>query len=1060
MLRVIFSIALSAAGLFAALTFLRTSQAQISKPDSVVFTGQPNTQTGKKMTISKAALAAVKSKFTGVEISVSSATGAAAFIRVKNNSADLAANVSLRQSKRTGAANFQNAATAKSKAFFRDHAGLFGIEKTDENLQVQKSEPDETGGTHQTFQQYFGGVPVFAGIIKTHFDKNNRLYAVGGSVVPDIAVDVAPQRSADEAAQTAIAKVAEDVETNDLKSASAKLYVFRTNLAQGVPGADRLVWEITVTDENSVREFVYIDAHSGKFVDQYTGTPDALTRRAYDGQGSANPVPPNYPATPFWVEGQAFPTGNNEADNMIASSGDTYNFYKNAFGRDSFNATGGVMDSIFNRGNACPNASWNGKFISFCPGLTSDDVTAHEWSHAYTEYTQNLVYAWQPGALNEGYSDIFGETVDRLNNRDNVGNSATDPARNADVCSTLAPVARRLKINSPAAAVDSYNVGWAFFGPDLTTTPAVTADIVPAFDAADAAGQTTTDGCSAFTNAAQIAGKIAFIDRGSCSYKSKVLNAQNAGAVGVVVTNTAADADSLVVMPDDSSITAPINIPSVLTRYGTGSQIRSQLANSVVNATLTRTNNSDASTRWLIGEDDTGQLGILRDMYNPGCYTNPGKVSDAQYYTCSTQDRGGIHGNSGIVNHAYALLVDGGTYNGQTISAVGLTKAAHIYFRAESIYQTPVSDFAFHADALEQSANDLIGVNLNSLTTGAPSGEIITAADAAQIHKATLAVELRTKPAFCNFQPLLAKSPPAEPICNSGNTRNTIFSDNFEGANQGWTTGTQNTSPGNSLINWAIVANLPENRTGSAYFVSNPDNSCDPTAQDQTALRFLKSPLIQISTGYVNKLTFSFEHSIATEAGYDGGQLLYSVNGAAFALVPAANFVYNAPNATLVSGGNSNPRAGQTAWTGADGGSVIGSFGKTTIDLTGLANAGDNIQFRWDFGNDSCSGSTTGWYVDNVSLNACFLAPTAANISISGRVTAKNGRGIANASLTVTDPNGAARTVESNSFGNFSFNGVKAGETYVISVSAKRETFAPQILSVTDNISGLNFTAR
>ena len=103
---------------------------------------------------------------------------------------------------------------------------------------------------------------------------------------------------------------------------------------------------------------------------------------------------------------------------MIISSKEVYDFYKNAFGRDSFNGTGGTMDAIFNRGNACPNASWNGTFISFCPGFTTDDVTAHEWSHAYTQYTHNLIYQWQPGALNESYSDIFGETIDIINGRD------------------------------------------------------------------------------------------------------------------------------------------------------------------------------------------------------------------------------------------------------------------------------------------------------------------------------------------------------------------------------------------------------------------------------------------------------------------------------------------------------------------------------------------------------------------------------------------------------------------------------------------------------------------
>ena len=82
------------------------------------------------------------------------------------------------------------------------------------------------------------------------------------------------------------------------------------------------------------------------------------------------------------------------------------------------------MDAIFNRGYGCPNASWNGTFISFCPGFTTDDVTAHEWGHAYTQYTDNLIYAWQSGALNEAYSDIFGETIDLINGRGTMGPTA------------------------------------------------------------------------------------------------------------------------------------------------------------------------------------------------------------------------------------------------------------------------------------------------------------------------------------------------------------------------------------------------------------------------------------------------------------------------------------------------------------------------------------------------------------------------------------------------------------------------------------------------------------
>ena len=60
-------------------------------------------------------------------------------------------------------------------------------------------------------------------------------------------------------------------------------------------------------------------------------------------------------------------------------------------------------------------------------------------------------------------------------------------------------------------------------------------------------------------------------------------------------------------------------------------------------------------------------------MWTPTCLGDPGKVSDAEY-KCDTDDSGGVHGNSGVVNHGYALLVDGGSYNGFDVNGIGLTR--------------------------------------------------------------------------------------------------------------------------------------------------------------------------------------------------------------------------------------------------------------------------------------------------------------------------------------------------------------------------------------------------
>ena len=62
--------------------------------------------------------------------------------------------------------------------------------------------------------------------------------------------------------------------------------------------------------------------------------------------------------------------------------------------------------------------------------------------------------------------------------------------------------------------------------------------------------------------------------------------------------------------------------------------------------------------------------------------------------------------------------------------------------------------------------------------------------------------------------------------------------------------------------------------------------------------------------------------------------------------------------------------------------------------------------------------------------------------------------------VTLTDSRGAARTIRTGKRGNFRFEEVAAGETYIVSVTSRRYTFAPQVVSVTENITDLIFTAQ
>jgi hypothetical protein len=87
------------------------------------------------------------------------------------------------------------------------------------------------------------------------------------------------------------------------------------------------------------------------------------------------------------------------------------------------------------------------------------------------------------------------------------------------------------------------------------------------------------------------------------------------------------------------------------------------------------------------------------------------------------------------------------------------------------------------------------------------------------------------------------------------------------------------------------------------------------------------------------------------------------------------------------------------------------------------------------------------------------LAPTAAGVLAGGRVTTADGRGIPNVRVTITDLNGASRSILSNALGYYSFDDVQAGETYVFSVSHKHYTFnqSTQVHSIFDEMNDVNF---
>ena len=137
-----------------------------------------------------------------------------------------------------------------------------------------------------------------------------------------------------------------------------------------------------------------------------------------------------------------------------------------------------------------------------------------------------------------------------------------------------------LTINAPAS-LGTFRIGLAAFGPALTS-PGVTGNVVQALDPANAAGPTTFDACSPLTNAGAVAGNVALVDRGTCGFVVKVKNAQNAGAIAVIVADNAPGSPPAGLGGADPTIT----IPSVRISLPDANALKAALASGTVNVTI------------------------------------------------------------------------------------------------------------------------------------------------------------------------------------------------------------------------------------------------------------------------------------------------------------------------------------------------------------------------------------------------------------------------------------------------------------------------------------------
>ncbi|MEE4272380.1 MAG: M4 family metallopeptidase [Thermoanaerobaculales bacterium] len=837
----------------------------------------------------------------------------------------------------------------KSELFLLRHGAAFGIDAPTAELELITATTDRIGRTHRTYRQVHRGVEVFGGRIGLHFDTAGELVTVDALLVPDVEVaEITPALSESRAAEAARRVVAKQkfMDPSSLDVPVNRLVIFHDGVIWGRSGRTHLAWEVEITDGGGVNEHLFLDAANGRMLEQISGIEE-IHRRVYEHDAS-NLV---------WEEGDELPYSGSgggrdvEINNLIDVAEQTYRTYSNLSGGSflSYTGTDSTMRSYYDRdGMDCPNAYFNGSSTNYCVGVATDDIIAHEWSHGYTQSTHGLIYAWQPGALNEAYSDIFGETVDLL--YDQQGNDRDTALREPGVCTSSNSVPQpELIIDEPASLAGPMETGSASFNPPGPWT--VTAEL----EEADDGSGNTNDGCQELVGFTP--GKIALLTMGTCSdrFATAVLNAQDAGAAAAIIINPLND--SLIDMPGNSTT----DIPAVLVGKSDGAALRAAVDEPVVATIRLGDAGVGESLRWMIGENSSAFGGAIRDMWIPECKGDPGSVTSPSYY-CGEGDNGGVHINSGVPNQAFALLVDGGALNGVDVPAIGLTRAAQIYWRAMSVYQSPLSDFLDHADALAVSCSDLVGAPIPDLLTGEVSSETITPAHCAAVEAAMEATRMRTWPSQCRFDTILDPDAPLQPASIQ------VFSESFDSAPSDWALSNEGVFDEYVPRNWVWTETTPPGGDGGAFYAADDPmlGNCNAGSNDQSGVVHLESPAIELPMAA--RPVVLFDHYVATEDRVDGGNLKVSVNGGPFTLVPSEAFLFNPYNDVLRQPNwNDNPLAGEEAFVGTNETTYRGSWGQSQVNLGSMASGGDTIVLRFDFGTDGCGGND-GWYVDNVKV--------------------------------------------------------------------------------------------
>ncbi|SFD23705.1 neutral peptidase B. Metallo peptidase. MEROPS family M04 [Bacillus sp. 491mf] len=330
------------------------------------------------------------------------------------------------------------------------------IEKHFEVVGEEKDAQAET--THVKLIEKHNGVPVYGSDQTVSLDKDNNVKSFFGQVIPNLEDKNIPSNasiSGDEAVNIAKAGIEKEIgKVDNYDGIKKDLYVYEKD------GQYYLSYLVKASTSKPAPGYwhYFVDATNGNVIEKYnaidhiTGfgygvagnrtsfemAQDSKTGAFYLFDGTRGKGVHTFDAQNMdenwfnlfsqWLgyTGEEIESKNKFFDDKAAvdahaNAEKVYDFYKKTFNRNSFDNKGAKLISTVHVGEKWDNAAWNGvqmmygdgdgeEFVAFSAGL---DVIAHELTHAVTEYTADLVYKNESGALNESLSDIMGAMVDR-----------------------------------------------------------------------------------------------------------------------------------------------------------------------------------------------------------------------------------------------------------------------------------------------------------------------------------------------------------------------------------------------------------------------------------------------------------------------------------------------------------------------------------------------------------------------------------------------------------------------------------------------------------------------